>query len=104
MYGFLSLDNDANTVRGITFYEHGETPGLGGEIDNAAWQESWVGKQLFDDQGNVRLHVIKGAPSTRAGLNAPRMKSTESPVPQSPPMVSRTPLITGSVRKDTDRF
>ena len=31
LYGFLALDADTKTVRGITFYEHGETPGLGGE-------------------------------------------------------------------------
>lgn len=64
MYGFLSLGGDANTVRGITFYEHGETPGLGGEIDNVAWQQLWKGKQLFDDGGQLRLRVIKGTVDT----------------------------------------
>ena len=60
MYAFLSLDADANTIRGITFYEHGETAGLGGEIENKNWQESWSGKRVFDDDANIQLHVIKG--------------------------------------------
>ena len=45
MYGFIALESDARTVSGITFYEHGETPGLGGEIDNKKWQASWDGKK-----------------------------------------------------------
>ena len=51
LYGFLSLDADATTVRGITFYEHAETPGLGGEIENPRWKAQWNGKNVFDDQG-----------------------------------------------------
>jgi len=31
LYGFVSLQTDMNTVQGLTFYEHAETPGLGGE-------------------------------------------------------------------------
>jgi len=61
MYGFLSLQPDLNTVAGIKFYSHGETPGLGGEIDNPAWQARWVGKKIMDDSGQERLKVIKGA-------------------------------------------
>ena len=60
MYGFIALEGDASTVSGITFYEHGETPGLGGEIENLKWQQSWQGKQVFDTQGDVSLQVIKG--------------------------------------------
>ena len=60
MYGFLALEPDARTVAGIGFYEHGETPGLGGEIDNPRWQQNWEGKKLFDDDGNVAIQVIKG--------------------------------------------
>lgn len=60
MYGFLALESDMKTVKGMTFYEHGETPGLGGEIENPRWLRSWKGKEVFDDAGNVRFHVIKG--------------------------------------------
>lgn len=62
MYGFLALEGDATTVKGLTFYEDGETPGLGGEINNPRWQARWVGRQLFDDQGEARLRVIRGSP------------------------------------------
>ena len=61
MYGFVSVDSDANTIRGITFYQHGETPGLGGEIDNAGWQKKWIGRKVYDDKGAVAIHVKKGA-------------------------------------------
>jgi len=62
LFGFISVDSDANTVRGLTFYEHGETPGLGGEVDNQRWQAQWRGKKLFDDENwdEVELRVEKG--------------------------------------------
>jgi Na+-transporting NADH:ubiquinone oxidoreductase subunit C len=54
------LENDLKTVSGITFYQHGETPGLGGEVDNPNWKGGWQGKQAFDDAGDVIIQVIKG--------------------------------------------
>lgn len=60
MYGFISLNRDLKTVRGFTFYEHGETPGLGGEVDNSAWKAFWKGKVFFDREGHLKLSVIKG--------------------------------------------
>ena len=60
MHGFIALESDANTVSGITFYEHAETPGLGGEIENKKWQTSWQGKQVADAQGQPILKLIKG--------------------------------------------
>ena len=60
LYGFLALESDAETVVGITFYEHGETPGLGGEIDNVKWQASWKGKKIIDASGQPKLGLIKG--------------------------------------------
>ncbi|MDP7072416.1 MAG: FMN-binding protein, partial [Candidatus Marinimicrobia bacterium] len=33
LFGYLAIHPDGNTVKGITFYKHGETPGLGGEVD-----------------------------------------------------------------------
>ena len=62
LYGFLSLQGDMNTVSGITFYEHGETAGLGGEVDNPIWKKSWEGKKIYSN-GNVALRVIKGKAS-----------------------------------------
>lgn len=60
MYGFISLAEDLSTVNGFAFYEHGETPGLGGEIDNPLWKSQWPGKRIYDDAGNTRIEVLKG--------------------------------------------
>ncbi len=59
MRGFISLESDLNTVANIVFYEHGETPGLGGEIDNPKWRGLWEGKHVYADE-SVALTVIKG--------------------------------------------
>ena len=60
LYGFLSLDADTKTVRGLTYYQHGETPGLGGEVDNPGWKARWPGRVALDDDGQVVIEVIKG--------------------------------------------
>ena len=60
MYGLLALGPDLTTIENLSFYEHGETPGLGGEVDNPRWKAHWVGKQAFDSEGKVRIEVIKG--------------------------------------------
>ena len=61
LYGFLAIDMDLNTVRGISYYEHGETAGLGGEVDNPRWKALWPGRKLYDENGEVALKVIKGS-------------------------------------------
>jgi Na+-transporting NADH:ubiquinone oxidoreductase subunit C len=60
MYGFLSLESDLNTISGLRFYQHAETPGLGGEIDNPRWRAKWEGKKVYDGNGNVELRVVRG--------------------------------------------
>ncbi|MBI1354322.1 MAG: Na(+)-translocating NADH-quinone reductase subunit C [Acidobacteria bacterium] len=60
LYGFLALDKDTTTVRGITYYKHGETPGLGGEVDNPNWKAKWPGRKAYNDQWQPALQVIKG--------------------------------------------
>ncbi len=60
LYGFLALDADTTTVRGITYYLHKETPGLGGEVDNPRWKALWPGRRAFDEHGEFQLAVIKG--------------------------------------------
>lgn len=61
MYGFVSVAPDANTIKGITYYEQGETAGLGGEIANPNWQRHFVGKKLFNAQDQVAIKIGKGA-------------------------------------------
>lgn len=60
MYGFLALGPDLRTVRGLTYYQHGETPGLGGEVDNPGWKALWPGRKAFDADGRPALEVIRG--------------------------------------------
>lgn len=59
--GFIAVAADGETVLGLTFYEHKETPGLGGEVDNAGWKAKWPGKKIYDQEGKVALSVIKGS-------------------------------------------
>lgn len=61
MYGFVALSPDGQTIKGLGFYSHGETPGLGGEIENPKWQALWVGKKIYDSNLNVKFQVIKGS-------------------------------------------
>jgi Na+-transporting NADH:ubiquinone oxidoreductase subunit C len=60
MYGFIALSADLSTVRGITFYEHGETAGLGALISDPRWQARWEGRSVFGEDWEPRLRVIKG--------------------------------------------
>jgi Na+-transporting NADH:ubiquinone oxidoreductase subunit C len=61
LYGYIALDPDLRTIRGITYYEHGETAGLGGEVENPRWKSLWTGRKAFDERGNVKIRVKKGA-------------------------------------------
>ena len=60
LYGYLALKSDLETIQGLTFYEHAETPGLGGEVDNPAWKAQWEGQKLFDENGEPAAYVFKG--------------------------------------------
>jgi Na+-transporting NADH:ubiquinone oxidoreductase subunit C len=60
LYGFLALDSDTTTIRGIAFYENRETPGLGGEVTNPRWTALWVGRHAYDEQWQPRITLIKG--------------------------------------------
>jgi len=57
--GFLALEADRNTVRGISFYEHGETPGLGGEIEKDRFTREFKGKKIFRDGQLVSITIAK---------------------------------------------
>jgi len=60
LYGFIAFDSNFQTVKGLIFYEHGETPGLGGEVDNPLWRRGWKDKKAFSPDGKVLLEVLKG--------------------------------------------
>ena len=60
MHGFLALENDLNTIAGMGFYQHGETPGLGGEVDNPKWKSMWPGKKAYKGD-EVKIQLVKGS-------------------------------------------
>ena len=64
MYGFVSVKPDGDTLNGITYYDEGETPGLGGEIENPKWQAQFVGKKLFNAENQPAITIAKGAYQT----------------------------------------
>jgi Na+-transporting NADH:ubiquinone oxidoreductase subunit NqrC len=77
---------DANTVRGLTYYDHRETPGLGGEIGNPSVAGRWQGRKGYDDQWRARITVIKGPAGppeaircTSTACRAPPSPATPSP-------------------------
>lgn len=68
LYGFIAIDMtkadegaEGLEVAGLTYYKHGETPGLGGEVDNALWKAKWQGKYIFDQEWDVKIEVAKNA-------------------------------------------
>ncbi len=70
MYGFLAIKADVQAdfpVTGITFYQQGETPGLGGEVENPKWKAQWPGKHILTDTGEPILDVTK--PGQAGGEN-----------------------------------
>lgn len=60
LHGFMAVKADLNTVVGFGFYQHAETPGLGGEVDNPKWKALWPGKTLFDEAGKPVIQIVKG--------------------------------------------
>jgi len=71
LYGYISLAPDMNQIRGLIFYQHGETPGLGGEVDNPTWKAKWPNRLVFGPVGSqpsnwndVKIGVIKGVAGT----------------------------------------
>ena len=82
--GYLALDGNANDIVALTFYEQGETPGLGGRIEEPGWQVLWQGKRAFAADGTVAISVggsdqgesihqvdgLSGATQTTRGVDA----------------------------------
>jgi len=70
IYGYLSLEQDFETVRWVTFYRHGETPGLGGEIEKDWFSQGFVGKKIFSpDNELVSIQVARGKAESSVSEN-----------------------------------
>jgi len=62
VFGNLALEEDLNTVAGSMFGHDKETPGLGAEIQNTEFEVQFIGKKIFDDNGNfTSIKVLKAA-------------------------------------------
>ena len=59
LYGYIALEADGNTIAGLKFHEHGETPGLGAKIDDPAWLSQWRGKGVYEN-GVPVIKVARG--------------------------------------------
>ena len=59
LYGYLALDADLETIAGISFYKHGETPGLGAEIEKDWFLSQFKGKKLYADGAPTAFEVAK---------------------------------------------
>ncbi|MBN2683909.1 MAG: NADH:ubiquinone reductase (Na(+)-transporting) subunit C [Pontiellaceae bacterium] len=82
LYGYVAVEADLETIAGITFYKHEETPGLGAEIEKAYFQDQFVGKKLYEAglpteftvvkpgmaQSNIEVDGISGATLTSQGV------------------------------------
>ena len=64
LYGYLAVAMDGTTINGITYYQHAETPGLGGEVENPRWKDLWPGRKIYGPDGDVQIHVVKGTTGT----------------------------------------
>lgn len=65
--GFLALEPDMRTIRGITFHEQEETPGLGGEIGAEWFRSQFVGKSIVDEEGRPGIRIVMKEPAD--GIN-----------------------------------
>ncbi len=60
IWGYVALEPDMNTVKGIVLDHKGETPGLGAEIATPAHQAKYVGKTVFEGDDFVSITLKKG--------------------------------------------
>jgi len=70
IWGYIALGNDKNTIVGAVFDHKAETPGLGAEIREGWFQEQFLGKKIFDKEGDftasnfVSVRTVKGGAKT----------------------------------------
>jgi Na+-transporting NADH:ubiquinone oxidoreductase subunit C len=65
IYGYVALETDLNTIAGVMFHRHGETPGIGDRIQDPSWLASWAGKRIYDESGLARIGVTPTAGGSR---------------------------------------
>ncbi|HEY5623531.1 MAG TPA: NADH:ubiquinone reductase (Na(+)-transporting) subunit C [Gammaproteobacteria bacterium] len=70
IHGFISLRGDFATIEGAAFYEHGETPGIGDRIQDAAWLAQWRGQRAYDDSGRLVFGIGAAGTARDEGIDA----------------------------------
>lgn len=65
IYGYMALERDLATISGITFYKHGETPGLGAEVETDWFQNNFKGKKILANGERLKFEVVKGKVSEK---------------------------------------
>ncbi|SEM95159.1 Na(+)-translocating NADH-quinone reductase subunit C [Halomonas caseinilytica] len=72
MRGYLAVEGDGNTIVGITYYSHSETPGLGAKVDTPKWKAQWKGKQIYGEGDGVEpeIGLVKGGASEKTEVDA----------------------------------
>jgi Na+-transporting NADH:ubiquinone oxidoreductase subunit C len=60
LYGYLALEGDMNTIADVTFYEQGETAGIGDQILDSGWQARWRGRKLYGADGVLAFRIGDG--------------------------------------------
>ena len=69
LYGYLAVKPDFQTIIGLEFFQHKETPGLGAEVDNPRWKALWRNKKIYGDSGEVLISVVKGTVNSSSTLS-----------------------------------
>ncbi len=70
LFAYIAVRPNGSEMVGIAFYAHGETPGLGAEIERDWFTSSFQGKQLYDNSKLVGIEVVKGKVADRPGVAA----------------------------------
>ena len=60
VYSYMALEKDLETIKGVTFYGHKETPGLGGECSKPWFMDNFKGQTIIKDGKPVSFEVMKG--------------------------------------------
>ena len=61
LYGYLAIEPDGETVKGLSFYQHGETPGLGAEVEKKWFTDNFIGKKIVNPQGElISVTIVRG--------------------------------------------
>ena len=98
MKGYFAIGEDKNSTLGIVFYEHGETPGLGAEVDKPWFQNQFKidkGKKIFDKNNNL------------VSINVNKKKNTDGKVHEVDGITGATVTsdgVTKFLKRDLERY